>query len=85
MGVHKHTVHPFQSQAQLLLLVLMFLHDTDAASCDGSINIELSGGTAPYSVSWNAAGAGMQIINLCETETGLHSHCDRCQWLYGDL
>ena len=46
------------------------LHDTDAQNCDGSINIELAGGTMPYTVNWNAAGSGMQIINLCEIDGG---------------
>ena len=46
------------------------LHDTEEQGCNGSINLTLEGGTPDYSVSWNAAGTGLQIVNLCEIEGG---------------
>lgn len=33
--------------------------------CDGSITIAPSGGTAPYSVSWNTGSSALSLINLC--------------------
>ncbi len=43
-------------------------HDSEEPGCTGRITIEVTGGTTPYTVQWNApnTGVGLQIINLCE-------------------
>lgn len=38
--------------------------------CDGSITIAPSGGTAPYTVSWNTGSTALSLTNLC---AGLYS------------
>lgn len=41
----------------------VIVHDTEDSGCTGSITLQISGGTGPYTVSWNGQGlVGQQII-----------------------
>ena len=41
-------------------------HDLEDAGCTGTVTLNITNGTAPYSVQWNANGNGPQLIGLCE-------------------
>ena len=49
----------------LLASVQDFLHDTEAPGCSGMIQLDISGGTGGYTVSWNTGDAGATLNNVC--------------------
>lgn len=44
------------------------VHDTEDSGCTGSITLQISGGTGPYSVNWNGQGLVGQQIIVCGFE-----------------
>ncbi|MCB0595599.1 MAG: gliding motility-associated C-terminal domain-containing protein [Lewinellaceae bacterium] len=42
-----------------------FLHDTEDAGCSGMIQLDISGGTGGYSVSWSSGDVGATLNNIC--------------------
>lgn len=51
------------SESNPLTYSTIVVHDTEDSGCTGSITLQLSGGSGPYSVSWNGQGlVGQQVI-----------------------
>lgn len=40
-------------------------YSSDSVTCDGSAVVQVGGGTAPYSYSWNTGNTTQNITNLC--------------------
>jgi gliding motility-associated-like protein len=39
--------------------------ETCAGQCDGTASVQITGGAAPYSVSWSNGGTSQQLVSLC--------------------
>lgn len=57
------------SPAALSAAVLDFRHDTDESGCSGMIQLDISGGTGGYSVSWSSGDVGTTLNNVCGDNT----------------
>ncbi len=62
---------PFASEVTIpepapFVVTPTIVHDSEDVGCTGSITLNISGGSAPYTVNWNTQAIGQQIINLCE-------------------
>ncbi len=45
--------------------ITMFGHVTCNGACDGYAQVDVTGGTAPYTFSWGGAGTTQNVTNLC--------------------
>ncbi|MEQ9188790.1 MAG: gliding motility-associated C-terminal domain-containing protein [Cryomorphaceae bacterium] len=65
-------IYSIEEPDQLIVQSVQVVDVTCGADCDGSISIDsISGGTAPYTLSWSTGATTDSIVDLCAGNYGL--------------